>query len=46
MVLLTAARRISLSELLWIGLARQALRTARISRALDYLESRSLRMEG
>jgi len=45
MVLLTA-RRIPLSELLWIGLARQAERTARITRALDYLESRSLRMEG
>ena len=46
MVLLAATRRISLSELLWIGLAKQALRTARIVRALGYLESRSLRMEG
>ncbi len=46
MILLTAHRRIQLSELLWIGLARQVERTARIARALDYLESRSLRMEG
>ena len=45
MVLLTA-RRIPLSELLWLGLARQAGRTARITRALDYLECRALRMEG
>jgi hypothetical protein len=42
-MVLLAARRIPLSELLWLGLARQAERTDRIARALDYLEARALR---
>lgn len=45
-MLLLTARRIPLSEVLWLNIARRIARTARIVRALDYLETRSLRMEG
>ena len=46
MALLITARRVMLSERLWVTLARQANRNARIARAMNYLECRSLRMEG